>query len=288
MEKQPHQPTLRFIHRITSDGIMEKGEIWDLAAFLNEDREARHDWPGSVLWETLNNVFDDGEVSPEEMAALGSILRDIENECGTIFADKDEFDDTTDFQIKPADPKAAPSIQPYHFPKISRTPTVQDSGAGELTLDLSTQSCNCADWQEHRRAFEIGEPGRRCAHLAHAFAESLKNQESVPAHTRALLEDLDHRGGGGEPDFTWQLLEFHNDRSLPGHGGAIWCQLYAPSRAGEYERFSYHRGEKRWFFGAKRRHSGRLKKFMNNHLSRPPDRVPRNRSLLQMRPSSMS
>lgn len=175
MEKQPHQPTLRFIRRITSDGILEKGEIWDLTAFMNEDREARRDWPGNVLWETLTSVFDDGEVSSEEMAALGNILRDIENECGTILADKDEFDDTTDSQLKPADPNAASSIQPYHLPKVSRTLTVPDTEAGELTLDLSTQSCSCADWREHRRAYEIGEPGRLCVHLAHAFAESLKN-----------------------------------------------------------------------------------------------------------------
>jgi hypothetical protein len=263
MPEQPYQPTLRFIRRITSDGILEQGEIWDLAAFLNEDREARHTWPGNVLLETLNSVFDDGEVSPEEMAALGSILRDIENECGTIFADKDEFEDSAEAPPKPADPSAATNIQPYHLPKISKELTVADPEAGSLSLDLSTQSCTCADWKEQRRTSEIGEPGRLCVHLAHAFAESLQNQESVPAHTRALLEDLDHRGSGGEPGFTWQLLQLHDERILMGHGGPIWCHLYAPSRAGAYERFSYHREEKRWFFGAKPKHSRMLKKFMD-------------------------
>ena len=69
--------TLRIIRRITADGILTLEEVWDLAGFLNENREARNQWPGNVLWPTMQSVFDDGVVDEEEMSVLGSMLSEI-------------------------------------------------------------------------------------------------------------------------------------------------------------------------------------------------------------------
>lgn len=69
--------TLRIIRRITADGVLTMEEVWDLAGFLNEDREARKQWPGNVLWPTLESVFDDGVVDEEEMTVLGTMLSEV-------------------------------------------------------------------------------------------------------------------------------------------------------------------------------------------------------------------
>jgi hypothetical protein len=77
MEARPHLETLRTIRRITADGVLTMEEVWDLAGFLNEDRDARSQWPGNVLWPTLESIFDDGVVDDEEMEVLGAMLSDI-------------------------------------------------------------------------------------------------------------------------------------------------------------------------------------------------------------------
>lgn len=77
MDATPHLETLRVIRRITADGVLTMEEVWDLAGFLNEDREARKQWPGNILWPTLESVFDDGVVDDEEMEVLGNMLSEI-------------------------------------------------------------------------------------------------------------------------------------------------------------------------------------------------------------------
>lgn len=84
MNEEPHMETLRMIRRITSDGVLDMDEVYDLAHFLNECREARKSWPGNILWETMQSIFDDGEVTEEEQQALGDILVGIAAESSSI------------------------------------------------------------------------------------------------------------------------------------------------------------------------------------------------------------
>lgn len=84
MEASPHMETLRLIRRITADGILSVDEVWDLAQFFNESKEARYSWPGNILWPTLQSVFDDGVVDDDEMEALGSMISDIGNQISKM------------------------------------------------------------------------------------------------------------------------------------------------------------------------------------------------------------
>lgn len=77
MESAPHMETLRVIRRITADGILSIDEVWDLAQFLNENRDARKSWPGNILWPTLQSIFDDGVVEEDELEALGGMISEI-------------------------------------------------------------------------------------------------------------------------------------------------------------------------------------------------------------------
>ncbi|MBG86021.1 MAG: hypothetical protein CMO80_03865 [Verrucomicrobiales bacterium] len=77
MDAHLHMESMRMIRRVTADGRLTTDEIWDLAHFFNENREARETWPGNMLWPTLHSAFDDQKIDDEEMATLGSMLSDI-------------------------------------------------------------------------------------------------------------------------------------------------------------------------------------------------------------------
>jgi len=81
MTEKPHLETLRRIRRITADGVLEAEEVAGLAHYLSGDTEARHSWPGTILWPTLESIYEDGFLSDEELAAMGDILVGIITEC---------------------------------------------------------------------------------------------------------------------------------------------------------------------------------------------------------------
>ncbi|MBL6764014.1 MAG: hypothetical protein ISQ14_03590 [Verrucomicrobiae bacterium] len=83
MEEKVHLETLRRIRRITADGLLESREVHDLAEYLERHREARAAWPGSILWPTLESIFEDGVLTDEELAVMGDILVGILAECAT-------------------------------------------------------------------------------------------------------------------------------------------------------------------------------------------------------------
>lgn len=76
-----HLETLRRIRRITADGVLDAEELRELTAYLLEDDDARAAWPGSLLWPTLESVYEDGVVTDEELAIMGDILVGILSEC---------------------------------------------------------------------------------------------------------------------------------------------------------------------------------------------------------------
>lgn len=93
--------TLRVIRRITADGILTTDEIWDLAQFLNDNREARNSWPGNDLWPALQSVFEDGVVDENEMEELGRIISEI----GTQIAAMNNLGLTTYIRVQGLIPK---------------------------------------------------------------------------------------------------------------------------------------------------------------------------------------
>lgn len=83
MTEKAHLETLRRIRRITADGILEASEVKSLADYLREDCDARSQWPGTILWPTLESIYEDGHLSAEELGVMGDILVGILTECAS-------------------------------------------------------------------------------------------------------------------------------------------------------------------------------------------------------------
>ena len=81
MTEQAHMETLRRIRRITADGLLDEQEVHDLAEYLRGEKTARDQWPGTILWPTLESIFEDGQLSAEELRIMGDILVGILAEC---------------------------------------------------------------------------------------------------------------------------------------------------------------------------------------------------------------
>ncbi|MGB0582618.1 MAG: hypothetical protein ACPGVU_23275 [Limisphaerales bacterium] len=82
-DRTVNEETLKFIRHITADGIVEKDEVWDLGRFLGNNNAARSSWPGDVVWEILEGIFEDNIVDDSEAEDLTQRLQGIEKEIHT-------------------------------------------------------------------------------------------------------------------------------------------------------------------------------------------------------------
>jgi hypothetical protein len=62
------------------DGELNATELYRLAEWLNNHREACCHWPGNLLVKPLQEVWEDGNVSVEELQRIGQILCSIQAE----------------------------------------------------------------------------------------------------------------------------------------------------------------------------------------------------------------
>jgi hypothetical protein len=250
MKEVPNTATLRVIRRITADQILELEEVMDLAGFLNDSRAARHSWPGKVLWKTLESVFEDGEISEEELAAIGSILQDIEHECAGV-----EDLETEPIVVNSESAEAIRSVKDEGFmiPE-SVTGFSMQTEAGQLySVQLGGPTCECGDWTEKRSRLPERDPGRICKHVAMALRDQLRagRGDEWPSAFRGMVEELADMFRGTAPDSEWRLLRVNEQDFLMVLNGADWAHVYGPTEGEKVERFSYRRRDHRWFFGAK-------------------------------------
>lgn len=254
LNDEPHAPTLKVIRRITADEVLEVDEILDLARFLNENREARHAWPGSVLWKTLESVLEDGEISGEEMAALGSILEDIEAECRSFIGEAPtEEAGCRDADIADEEDVKRVDAGGFRLPSSVVGISTQTEAGRLYAVNLAGPTCNCDEWREHRASLPEGNPGRICRHVANALHERLETPDAAewPAAFRGMVAELAEVFRGTAPDAQWRELRVNARDYLLALAGEDWAHVYGPGAAGSVERFSYSRQKKRWFCGSR-------------------------------------
>jgi len=127
----PHAGTLDVIRKITDDGILCEQEVWDLAEYLNGDREARNAWPGTQLFPLLHQVFEDGVLSNEEMAQMAEVLSDIEHRCATAAIPR--VVETSEINLH------AIKIEDCELPKMEKLARIPCKPSGEVfRVDLRT------------------------------------------------------------------------------------------------------------------------------------------------------
>lgn len=239
------------IRRVTADGILEVDEVCDLGRFLNDDREARHSWPGTILWETLQSVFEDGVVSTEELDAVGAILASIEAEC----ASKPDLNLTMYIRTvsrAEREAKSAAVPEPFVSPLIPGRIRRATDGGADHEVNLEELSCDCEDWKKRRAELAQGHPGRICRCLAQAYAEALEEglgKDWVQPFV-GMIRDLAGLFRGSDLAPSWQTVMIGDHQYLIASGGGEWVHVHGPATDGEYDRFSYRRKDRSWFFGA--------------------------------------
>jgi len=251
MNEEPHSQTLRVIRRITADSVLEIAEVLDLARFLNDHREARHSWPGAVLWKTLESVLEDGEISEEELVALGKMLEDIEAECVEVETPEDGSNPGA---VTPRAQAAVGSVDAIGFtiPESVSGSSMQTERGRLHAGNLAGPSCDCEEWVNQRAKLPERHPGRICRHVANALRERLQVTRGdgwSPAF-RGMVEEVADLFRGTVPDAEWRELRVNERDYLLALAGDDWAHVYGPNAAGAYERFSYRRKTRRWFFGA--------------------------------------
>lgn len=73
---------LGFLSGVSADGVLTEQEITSLCDWLNANTEVCGEWPANLLVARLNQILEDGIITPEENADL---LETIKSICGQRF-----------------------------------------------------------------------------------------------------------------------------------------------------------------------------------------------------------
>lgn len=246
---QPHMETLNLIRKITEDGVITEDEVMELGNHLNTNREARQAWPGNILFEILKRIFDDAKVDQAEMKALGYILKGIELQCTGTFGVRDE-EIQDEFPANVTLKQSEIEIPPIEYHVTVKSP---DGEKAEFDVDLTEQTCGCADFRDRRKRLPFGSPGRICKHMLFALLDSADEERMVSSiWHRSMLRVLRHlvkisRAADVFP--TWELLQSGNRDWIVCWGKGEWCVVFTTTEADEIERYAFNINESRWAYG---------------------------------------
>lgn len=259
-DRTVNEETLRIIRHITADGIVDKDEVWGLGRFL-KDYTARTTWPGNVLWEILEGIFADNVVDDAETEDLTRRLQVIEKEC------HDRNTPASGLRIPPDDRY---QVREISLPEVDLTLEVEAQRPGEPVsqVDLRQHTCTCGDWKKRHQEFDPGSVGRLCRCMATAYQRAMNGQpdlcERLEPDLVNLLRLLSTYGLGGVAESNWRRLE-SDEFSLfvSWDDQEDWVAIFAESEEGHFERFGYHRSEKRWAFGVVPTGAGAVLSFLD-------------------------
>lgn len=238
-----HEGTLDLLRRLPVDQPLRDAEIFRLAEFLNDQREARHSWPGEMLFATLRGIFEDGRISNQEREELGAQMIEIESRC----------------------PVGAPNgagtlkdrrlnLNPEHFraPTFRGNVEVHDESAHtNYAANLERLSCTCPRWSRNRSRWPSSDARRCCQHLIEAISREIHRgrDEGISPIVRFVMTDLAARAREFEPDSRWYQLRVQLRPYVIGVESGSWYRVYGPDDARRIESFAFHPVDCRWAYG---------------------------------------
>ena len=254
-------PNVETVNRLRGLAGMVKlmdQEIQALAEFLNDDREARHAWPGSPMFRYLHRLFSSAEGFESGRAHLGAVLAELDRQCSAVLAPPDEESEL---------PPGAMREEEITLPEIRhRTRVAAEGSRVGFDVDLNTHSCSCPGWFGNRRFFAVGDLRRCCVHMAAAFSEIFQEQ-SERRHARILVEFLNERawrGRGVEVRAAWRLFKIRMRPVLVSLTRDGRCSVYAFDEGMVFNRYVYHPEDGRWAFGQAPAHHRVLARHLAN------------------------
>jgi len=218
------------------DGELSAKELYGLAEWLNNHRDDCFHWPGNLLVKPLQEVWEDGQVTPEELQHIGQILCSIQAEWV-----RRQIPPKVYYLNRPPPINlGAPQL-----PAIDYSCRIQSASDPDSFYDVSLKAptCSCPDWRNRRSRHPSQHLTRCCKHVLAAYSQAAPDGGwplwlgaffdcSVPPH----------------PEQQWFLSDVKEKAILFSSAPKEWSNVFA-TKGATYDRFGYNVVEKRWAYG---------------------------------------
>jgi hypothetical protein len=245
---------------ILEDGEISGDELYRLAEWLNDHREACLHWPGDLLVKPLQEIWADGKVTKTEMRQIGRLLVRIRKDWAkreTAAAFERAGDAVA--QIVHAIDLSQPRMPAIPF--VLQVKSHTDKSVF-YDVDLSGPTCTCPDWRSNRCALPQAHLSRCCKHVFDAFGR-LEPESGWPGWLGAFL-DLSWTP---HPLQEWMVLRIGRGFVLASTAPNGWANVYA-DEGGSYDRFGYNVFEDRWSYGIQPVGSDRIRRAIMDATNR--------------------
>jgi hypothetical protein len=227
---------------ITDDGEISGEEVYRLASWLNEHREACFHWPGDLLVQPLQEVWSDGKLTSTELRKIARLLVRIRKEWAKRQS-AEAFERARNLAVA-----ILPNIDLSNarLPAIPYTANVRSHTDRTVwhQVDLLGPTCTCLDWRSYRHHLPLGHLSRCCKHVFDAY-EQLEPDAGWPG----WLGSFFGLAWKPHPQQDWMVLTLHGGSlALASTAPAGWADVHVYDRRG-YDRFGYNVEESRWAYG---------------------------------------
>ncbi|MBG89711.1 MAG: hypothetical protein CMO80_22820 [Verrucomicrobiales bacterium] len=205
VEGNVHEETIFVIREICNLHRVKEPGLLALAGYLNENREARHSWPGEDLFELLREVFADGAIHEYDLSRVQNMFDRIESFCGSRSAGIDR------------------DIAPLNSVREEELTLPRHDWEGEITggnethlVDLKKHRCDCAEFKNKRSGLKDGDLKACCKHMARACDHRIQSGvlNECPPILRYVFADLNNHEEGICFPSTRNRAAGHSDKHL--------------------------------------------------------------------------
>lgn len=235
----PHPATIEFLRKLSEDRELTEGDVMKLANYLNDNREARHSWPGEGLFTMLREIFASGGIGDMQIMTITQAITKIERQYSLA--------KSSDMANEKVVPVESIWVDDLILPSLREKIKIQD-----FDVDLGAHTCSCPSWYGNRRTFKDGDARMCCNHMAVAFDLKIKADElkESPRLFPEVMADLAERGDGLDHHSVWRLLRIQMRPFVVSYGNKVdWCVVYGPNAERFVEKYNFHRTELRWSYG---------------------------------------
>ena len=246
---------------IIEDGELTYDELYHLAEWLNDHREACAHWPGSLLVQPLQRTWADGKITKTEARQFARLLLQIRKEAAKREAEQ---------QVAQAVEIASQTVHTFNLshaklPAIPFSTRIKSHTRKSefYHVNLSGPTCSCPDFRSFRHRLPTGHLTRCCKHVFDVYSQ-LEPSAGWPGWLRSFLE----LASAAHPNQEWHVLGIHQGWfSLNGRPATVlissapnrWANVFA-SENGRYDRYGYNVIEDRWAYEIEPPNSEKIRK----------------------------
>lgn len=242
---------------IIEDGELSGDEIYGLAEWLNNHREACFHWPGNLLVQPLQDVWADGKVNKTELRLISRLLLRVRKEWAKrqkqeVAERMSQFVAATALNF---------NLRNAQLPSIPLTLQIKSHSEKGLTyqVDLSEPSCTCPDWVGGRRRIPVGHLTRCCKHVLEAFRQ-VEPECGWPGWLGAFFSFA----WPPHLEQSWFIFESRGSFALVSSAAKGWANVFVEAD-GSYDRFGYNVEERRWSYGISPPGCREIAKMLSRH-----------------------